>query len=377
MKVIKSERGFGLIEVIIVAAIVSIIALGIGTMISDMFSAQQKTSQVGSLNSIRARIIETLNSPAHWTATINDASNDAFLDCLRAATANCATGFSSVFNIVQAGPVSIYPAATATAGFRFDGQPCNTFSTATPDPTCPFRWNVTWEATCTGSANCKTPDVRIRGDFVYAAGPKVTVGGGFNPTTYSFDFRRGALAIRNETIVIRHIAFGATAAAVEEVGACFDGTNPVWHTRQLSELIDTAVVGATLDAANDTFTLPAGAYNCRAGAPGFKNGGNRIRLCDTAGAGCGVINAQSGISLASVSGGGSVVSVVDVSFRTNAAVTLRVQHMCTDRPSSSPFGSTNNNWMLGVPVPDGGGTYGTSVANGSIFTRIICTRTGS
>lgn len=368
MKVIKNQLGFGLVEVIIVAAIVSIIALGIGTMISDMFSAQQKASQVGNLNTLRARIIETLNSPSHWEATIADASNDASLGCLRDATANCDTGFTSGFNVVQAGPVMLYPSATPTAGFRFDGTNCNTFSTATPDPTCPFRWTITWEATCPGSANCKTPDINIVADFLYAAGPRVTFGGGFNPTTYSFRFRRGAQAVRNETIVIRHTTSGADAAATQEAGACFDGTNPVWVTRQLSALTDSAAIGATLDTAADTFTLPPGAYNCRAVVPGFKNGGNRIRICN---AGC-VINAQSGINLASVAGGTSVVNIVDVSFRTNTAVTLSVQHMCTARPSQGGGGSLNDDWMLGVPVPDGSGSY-----SNTTFTRVICTRTGS
>lgn len=365
MKVIKNERGFGLIEVIIVAAIISIIALGIGTMISDMFAAQQKTSQVGNLNSIRSRLIETLNSPAHWTATMNHSSNDASLGCLRVATANCATAFTSPFNVVETGGV-LYSSATATAGFRLDGTTCNTFSTAAPDPTCPFRWNISWVATCTGAANCKTPDIQIIGQFQYAAGAKVNFGGGFNPATYSFDFRRGAQATRNETITVRHIRTGANAAATVEAGTCEN----TWVTRQLSSITDPAVVGATLDTAADTFTLPAGAYNCRVAAPGFKNGGNRIRLIDSGGGA--IVNAESGVSLASVAGGGSVVSIVDTSFRVNAAVTLRVQHSCTSRPSSAGFGSVNDDWMLGVPIPDGGGTY-TNVT----FTRVICTRTGS
>lgn len=360
----RNQRGFGLIEVIIVAAIISIIALGIGTMISDMFAAQQKTSQVGNLNSIRARLIETLNSPAHWTATMNHASNDGSLACLREGTGNCATAFTAPFNVVETGGV-LYPSATATAGFRLDGTNCNTFSTVAPDPTCPFRWDISWVATCTGAANCKTPDIQIIGNFVYAAGAKVDFGGGFNPATYSFDFRRGAQATRNETITARYVLSGANAAATQEPGVC----NAGWSTRLLNQITDPANVGATL--AGNAITLPAGAYNCRAIAPGFRNGGNRIRLTRVSGAA--FTDVESGIALAPVAGGGSVLNIVDTSFRVNAAVTLRIDHTCTQRPTDSPYGPGNNdNWSKGVPIPDGAGTY-TNVS----FTRVICTRTGS
>lgn len=366
MKVSKNERGFGLIEVIIVAAIISIIALGIGTMISDMFAAQQKTSQVGNLNSIRARLIETLNSPAHWTETINHTSNDTSLGCLREGTAACATGFSSAFNIVETGPTVLFPAATATAGFRLDGTTCNTFSTVTPDPLCPFRWDITWVATCTGAGTCKTPDIQVLGAFRYAAGAKVNFGGGFNPATYSFDFRRGAQATRNETIIARYVLTG-TAATTVEGGVCnpADGT---WPTRQLNQLLDPANVGATLVA--NQLRLPAGAYNCRVVAPGFRNGGNRIRLIRVLGAA--FTTAESGSALATLNGG-SVTNIIDTSFRINAPVTLEVQHRCTQKPTDSPWPPGNNdNWSKGVPVPDGAGNY-TNVT----FTRVICTRTGS
>ncbi|MDZ4084972.1 MAG: hypothetical protein U1E10_18665 [Bdellovibrionales bacterium] len=333
-------------------------------MISDMFAAQQKTSQVGNLNSIRARLIETLNSPAHWTETVNHTSNDTALGCLREATAACATGFTSAFNVVETGPNVLYPAATATAGFRIDGTNCNTFSTVAPDPTCPFRWDITWVATCTGAGTCKTPDIQVLGVFQYAAGAKVNFGGGFNPATYSFDFRRGAQATRNETISLRYVLSGVSAAATTENGVC----NAGWTTRQLNQITDPANIGATLAA--NAFTLPAGSYNCRAAAPGFRNGGNRIRLTRVSGAA--FTDVESGIALATLNGG-SITNIVDTSFRVNAPITLRVDHTCTQKPTDSPWGPGNNdNWSKGVPIPDGAGNY-TNVT----FTRVLCTRTGS
>lgn len=365
MRALKSERGFGLIEVIVVAAIISIIALGIGTMISDMFAAQQKTSQVGNLNSIRARLIETLNSPAHWAETVNHTSNTTALGCLRVATANCVTGFSAPFNVIETGPTVVYSSATATAGFRLDGTTCNTFSTTSPDPSCPFRWDIQWTATCT-AGNCKQPDIRIQGNFLYAAGAKVNFGGGFNPATYSFDFRRGALALRNEVVTFRHSLSG-TAATTVEPGLCNTG----WTTRLLTSFTDPASILVAPDVptplAANAFSLPAGSWNCRVTVPGFRNGGNRIRLTRVSGAP--FVDIESSNALANLTGG-SVTNIIDTSFRVNATVTLRIDHACTQKPTDSPWGPGNNdNWSKGVPLPAPGGTY-----TGVTFSRVICTR---
>jgi len=361
MKVIKDERGFGLIEVIIVAAIISIIALGIGTMISDMFAAQQKTSQVGSLNSIRSRLIETLNSPNHWQATVDHTSNTASLGCLRDGTGDCTTGTTGLINIIETGPTVVYNSGTATAGYRLDGTTCNTFSTSSPDPTCPFRWEISWTATCT-SGPCKTPDIDVEGQFLYAAGPKLVLGGGFNPTTYSFEFRRGAQATRSETVIARYVSPGNTAGTTTEPGLC----NAGWTQRLLSEVSDPANIGATVGS--NALTLPAGGYTCRVLAPGFRNGGNRIRLTRVSGAP--FSNVESGNALATLNGG-SVTNIIDTSFRVNAAVTLRVDHSCTQKPTDSPWGPGNiDDWSKGVPLPGPGGTY-----TGVTFTRVVCTRT--
>lgn len=361
--VIRDSRGFGLIEVIVVVAIISIVALGIATMMQDMFSQQQRAAQKGTLNSTRARLIEALQSPSSWAATVAHADNNASLVCLRAGN-TCTHNTTVNFNVADASGAIIYPSATATAGFRPDGTNCNTFSTATPDPTCPFRWALSATLTCpSGSGTCPSPDIRILGPFTYSAGT-ASMGAGFNPNTYSIDFRRGSDVVLNQVVTFRYVENDASG----EAGRCDTGA---WVTRALNQTVDAHSIGASIQAGN-LFRLPTGSYNCRVLVPGFKNGGNRIRIVRVVGM---VVTqeAESGVALAAVNTGGSVVNSIEVVLRVNtASADFRVEHTCTSRPSASTWPSLNNDFSKGVPVPDAGGSYANTT-----FTTVTCIRTGA
>lgn len=354
----RHQRGFGLIEVIVVVAIISIVALGIATMMQDMFSQQQRAAQKGTLNTTRQRLVEMLQSPTSWAATVAHTSNDSSLACMRVGNV-CTHNTTVSFNVVDAGGTVFYPSATASAGFRPDGTTCNTFSTTTPDPSCPFRWAFQATLTCpSGAGTCPSPDIRIQAPFQYSSDG--AMGAGFNPATYSIDFRRGADVILNQSVVFRYRENDNSG----ETGVCDSG----WVTRALNQVVDANSIGASVQGGN-TFRLPTGSFNCRVIAPGFKNGGNRIRVVRTAGP---VTEAESSVSVAAVSTGGSVVNAIELVLRVNTATAdFQVQHTCTSRPSAAAFGSTNDNYSLGVPVPDAGGSY-----TNTTFTTVTCIRTG-
>lgn len=361
-KRIRDVRGFGLIEVIVVVAIVSIVALGIATMMQDMFLQQQRAAQKGTLNSTRARLIETLQSPSSWAATVAHADNNASLACMRVGN-TCTHNTTVNFNLADAQGTIIYPSATATAGFRPDGTNCNTFSTGiTPDPACPFRWAISANLTCpSGSGTCPSPDIRIVGTFMYSAGAN-QMGAGFNPNIYSFDFRRGSDVVLNQAVTFRYRENNNSG----EAGRCDTGA---WVTRALNQVVDANSIGASLQVGN-VFRLPTGSYNCRVLVPGFKNGGNRIRVLRIAGS---IVEAESGVAVAAVNTGGSVVNSIEVVLRVNTATAdFRVEHSCTSRPSASAWPSTNDNFSKGVPVPAAGGSYFNTT-----YTTVSCIRTGA
>lgn len=361
----RDARGFGLIEVIVVVAIISIVALGIATMMQDMFSQQKKASQRNALNSTKARLIEILQSPRGWELTVGHSSNDTYLGCLRVG-GTCADGFSSALNIIDSSGASYYPSATATAGFRSDGSTCNTFSTATPDPSCPFRWAFTWTATCpVGTDPCPSPDVRIVGQFSYSAGP-TGLGEAFNPANYNIDFRRGAEVIRNERVYFAYRLPGpGVAPEVPAPATCKNN----WRTRALN-VSDNPNGLDDVSLAGNQFTLPTGSYNCRVLVPGFKNGGNRVRIVRVADS---FIAGESAVTNANVNGG-SVTSSIETVLRVNSTSTFRIEHFCTADPSddSDGFGETNPAYSFGYPVQQSPGNY-----TGAIFTSVNCLRTGS
>lgn len=358
---IRHQRGFGLIEVIVVVAIILIVALGISTMMQDMFSQQQRAAQKGTLNSTRARLIEMLQSPTSWAATVAHTSNTSSLGCMRPGSV-CTHNTTVSFNVIDSGGTSFYPSATATAGFRPDGTTCNSFSTATPDPSCPFRWAFEAVLTCPGAPSvttCPSPDIRIQAPFQHAGGS--AMGARFNPATYSIDFRRGADVVLNQAVTFRYRENDSSG----EAGVC-DTAEAV---RALNDVVDANGIGASVVGGN-TFRLPTGSYNCRVLAPGFKNGGNRIRVVRTAG---NITEAESSVAVASVNTGGAVVNSVELVLRVNSATAdFQVRHSCTSRPSASSWPSTNNNWSLGVPVPSSGGSY-----TNTTYTTVSCIRTGA
>lgn len=370
---IRDSRGFGLIEVIVVVAIISIVALGIATMMQDMFSQQQRAAQKGVLNSTRARLIETLQNPTSWAATVAHADNNAYLSCLRTGGV-CNNNQTSGLNLVDSSGAVIYPSATATAGYRPDGTNCNTFSAGTPDPACPFRWAITWQGFCPGgNATCESPDIQLTGTFQYSAGA-TGFGAGFNPNTYNFSFRRGSDVVLNQVVTFRYVENDNTGE--EAISGQTDSCKNAWVVRRLNQITDAQNTGASLDvsatATNSRFTLPAGTYNCRVLVPAFKSGGNRIQLYRYTGT-AGAVG-ESPVTIAQLNPGGSVVNSIEQTIRLNAAATFAVLHYCTQQPAddTDTYGSVNNRFSRGVPVPLSAGVY-----TGTTYTTVTCIRTGA
>lgn len=363
-KRIRDVRGFGLIEVIVVVAIVSIVALGIATMMQDMFSQQRKAAQRGNLNSLKLRLEELLKNPTSWENTVAHANNNSSLACLRAGGV-CNNGQTSLFDIVDSAGTVFYPSSTGTAGFRLDGSNCNSFSTGTPDPACPYRWEIRWTAACPGlpaPATCSLPDVDIEGTLVYSPGA-AGVSTDFNPANYRINFRRGANTVLNHPITFRYVENDNSG----EAGRCDTGA---WVTRAMNQVTASGAAGASVDAGTGRMTIPTGSYTCRASAPGFKNGGNRIRLIRISGATFTTV--ESGVSVAAVSSGGSTVNTIETSFRIDSPLVMELQHTCTSRPSASSWPSLNDNFSKGVPVPDAVGNY-----TNTVYSTVSCIRTGS
>lgn len=373
---LANAKGFGLVEVMVAAAIISIIALGIATLIDDMMKMQKKTNTVSVITRMKDQITAAVQNGESWALTAQDANattGNPDFDCLRNA-GTCGSGENGPLNLKDLTGAALYYARTANHGFTLQGAPC----TAYPSVACPFRWNLTYEMTCTGATDpCETPDVRVRGILQYTA-DTVTLPGGFNPALYEIDIRRGSEAIRNDGLTVSFIQTGTTG----EGSGCEGG----WVQRQLNTVTNDPgnnvvnKTGTAITGTANAIVLRPGTYNCRIQAPAFKNGGNRLQLRSTAGNTIGPVTSTAGV--AAMTGGSASLSL-ETTLVLSVDTTLIVEQRCEFLPASTGFWAGTptalptpadyNNWSLGVPVHDAGapGSY----TGGTTYTTVSCART--
>lgn len=349
-------------EVMIAVAIISIIALGIGTLVDDMMRAQKKSNTVSVINTLRERIITNIQNGESWSRTASDATDNPDMTCMRASPTACDATTDHALNLRNAGGDPIYLGRGTNHGFTLNGDLCTSYPTAP----CIFRYSLVWRATCPGAAtSCLSPTVRIRGTLEYTPGSFV-MPGGFNPAVYLIDIQRGTSATRSDAVMV---SFVDNSAAGE--GPC---TSATWTTRRLNRwssdpgdnLLNKG--GAPNLSTQNQVQLRAGTYNCRVQAPAFKNGTNRLQIRSTAGTSF----THTSSSAVAALNGGSAVLLIEATLILHTNSTFIVEQRCSSNPSAGTGapGSVDDNWSLGVPVPDAGGGYGSVT-----YTTVSCTRT--
>lgn len=357
----RADSGFGLVEVMIVAAVISIIALGMSTLFTDMFSMQSKATQQGSFTNVRQRLIQAVQDSESWARTLADGTN-VELACVLANTP-CV---SLVGAVEQWYPLTLRYSDNTIAfsehanvagdenGFDNAGVLCAIFNAATPNANCALSYDLQWHAICPGAAlSCVAPIIRVRGTARFAS-PNSTIGN-MNTTRFSFDVTRGSAAIRNDRLVISYVENDNTGE-----GNCKGaGAQRAFSTE------DDPAGNATIVGGN-SFQLQPGVYSCRISAPAFKAGAVRILLESTAGTAVSVTSPMVVASLA----GGSATAVIDTTLNLNQLTTLRLMQTCTNNPADDTdgFGSTDPNYSMGMPVNAGG-------YNGNVYTVVSCIRT--
>lgn len=377
MRTGNSESGFGLIEVIIAAAILSIVALGITTLVEDMLRVQKKSNSVAVINNFRTMITAAVQNGLSWEKTVADvaaATGNPSMQCLRDDTSLCANDALADLNLKDSDNGLAYYSATANHGFSYDGKYCTSF----PSDACPFRWILQWQAKCPTAAACNSPNVKVTGRLVYTPGAAGILPGGFNPELYKIVITRGANAIRNDAVTVSYVEndkSGETPLA----GNC----KAAWVKRQLNTVgIDSGnnllnKSGSSLSTP-DQVELRAGTYNCRVQSPAFKSSGNRLRLRSIAGTGFPIVT--SSFASASMTGG-SANLLIETTLVLNVDTTFVVEQTCTKLPSdadaanAAPYGSVNDNWALGVPAPVVPPVPPPNDYLGTVYTTISCART--
>lgn len=359
--ILRENKGVTLVEIMIVVTLMSLIGLGMSTLLTNMVSIQRKSDIKTTMQMIKQNLEGHINDDTAWSNTVNHATNATPLACLRIMAPACVNNaVQNNFNIYDRNNNLVFQGNSATGGLDLQGQPCNTFTAppATGNPACPIRYNLRWTAECAGTATCQRPTVRIQGILIYNPENRSDVSNMIATSQYDIDFRKGEI-VRHEPIEIRSIKTSGTAAGI---GNCTPGA---WVNRQLireapytSAIVTDIGQNVVSALPSGVFRLRPGAYNCTITAMAHHQpNGFSIRLRESPALGGPIHPVGSGMTnnlgVSSVTG--------TVSFEITANTNFVVQHFC-------PAGSPGNARSLGLPI---GPPYNNP---GTVLTRISCVR---
>lgn len=362
----NNQKGYSLVEVMMVVSIMSFVGLGVATMMKNMMSVQRRQELRPTLRQIKDEIEQAFLNDHAWESTIINPSNNASLGCLRDGN-TCADG-TAVNDIRLRNAQDPQTAATSGnsnfdafegpnngAGWTFSGARCTTWNAAGNDA-CPIRYNLTLTMSCSNGLDpCARPLVTLTGALNYAPNDRSSINNRINADDYQIEIRRGE-RVRFEPFQILMEQAGAGVGG----GAC---TNLGWDKRPLSRLAGnrTGNENVLFNDANDQFTLVAGRYSCEIIAEGFDAvDGFRVELRTVPDVVAARVPSGHAISLAN----SSVYSKSTIYLDLVNDTTFELYHYCHDDGVSGGSGHVNG---MGNPVAF-------DPAFPKVYTSIKCTR---
>lgn len=331
------------------------LSFGTSSLMTWAFRSQKKIENTEAISQFRNFLLASLKSNQGWQNTVNHASNNATLACLRPNVGNCSNNVViNNFNVFDAGNRLVFQGASASGGITQDGRRCNTFNNATGNNDCPYRYNLQVVPTCQVDLGdvltCDKPRVRIIGTLVYRPANFDDMSKNINLSGYNFEFVIDD-GKKIAQLVIRQSQDGPTGG-----GACSPGN---WVRRRLNATAPASPI--VFDPSNrvvantvDTVTLARGNYFCNISTNAFSQpNGFAIRMRSIAGDAVNraVSNGYTEVNVASTTTGTAY-------FEIRANTRFVVEHFC---PTGAPISTYN----LGYPV-------GYSAFNPNIYTQISC-----
>lgn len=175
-----AKNGFSIIEVMVAIGLLGIVGVGVSSMLFNMMNSNNYAQLGNSALNMKAELTEILSNDRAWANTIADTTLNpdatAAFACLRTSTA-CAAGtypFTPKLVNNTLFRTSYNPQTSATQGFNVNGVVCSTFSTGSPDDSCPMRYTFTWTPMCPSTGACINPQIRIRLIFNFSSTSKLT-----------------------------------------------------------------------------------------------------------------------------------------------------------------------------------------------------------
>lgn len=167
----KVSHGYSLIELTISMGLSFFLCATAANFIVINTNFQKNINHRLAIQNFKSEILNNLFNGPNWAVTIANANNwnigggtNTGLECLHYNT-DCSQS-SGTFTIYSSATNQIlYNSNDPTAGFDLNGQVCNGFSMTSPNPACPYRYNISWSPICQSTSICTNPQVIITGIF--------------------------------------------------------------------------------------------------------------------------------------------------------------------------------------------------------------------
>lgn len=172
-KRILNKKGMSLVEVLVAAGLMAIVALGMGGVITSMNKEQNNQTRLATMRELKTRFQNIITDQNAWNKTIQmNGGAGQPMQCLLEHT-SCTPGSAFDLTLYEPSgtaffippPYATSPVAAGSRGFTDKGVPCNTFDGAGNDA-CPISYKVIWEPLCT--APCRNPLVRVTARLLYS-----------------------------------------------------------------------------------------------------------------------------------------------------------------------------------------------------------------
>lgn len=170
-------NGFGLLELMGSVAVLSFVVLSIAGLNLQLRKQQVESTNLVQIGVFQRNLIAVVLDKASWQKTIAAGAPTGSnplgkMGCLVTGTTSCTVDGSSTGTPIQNQAFALYDAAGSlifdatnpTNGITLNGLPCSSFST-TGDNSCPMRFDLKWNAVCTGA--CINPMIKVNATLLF------------------------------------------------------------------------------------------------------------------------------------------------------------------------------------------------------------------
>lgn len=305
LKRLNNNRGFSLIEAMVSAGLMALVASGMVGLVTSMNKEQNNQFRTAALRELKTKFQYLITDQNSWNQTLQymAAASDPLALCIKNRSNCSAIGIADVVLRDSAGnafytPVPnavVSPSYVVANGFTDRGTACTTFNgnSGAGVDTCPIAYKIAWEPVCAGSP-CFNPLIKVTVRLLYnpsatQQSQALSLGNG-NLSTGAFSTADTALPGKYDVVMKRSAASVnkaftiqiSSASAVVGGGTC--AATPASSARGLAtngpgwSEMDDAFELVTVNTTNGRFSVRPGTYNCKVNAAGWAVDSFSIKL---------------------------------------------------------------------------------------------------